>query len=189
MIELIDTFIRPLNEHDIRYIITGSLASMVYGEPRLTNDVDVVLDIKSTDIAKLIEAFPEADFYLPPVDVIETELLRGSRGHFNIISQHSMLKADIYLVGSDPIQLWGMVDARIIEIENQKITFAPPEYVIIRKLEFYREGNSEKHLRDIAAMLTESPSEINQETLQKHIAQLGLQPQWQSALALTHDRN
>lgn len=185
MIELIDTFIRPLNEHGIRYIITGSVASMVYGEPRLTNDVDVVLDIKPGDIPKLIAAFPEADFYLPPVEVIETELLRGSRGHFNIISQNSMLKADIYLVGADAIQLWGMAEARILEIDNQKISFAPPEYVIIRKLEFYREGHSQKHLRDIAAMLAESFAEIDQEILLKHIVQLGLETQWQAAQALT----
>ncbi len=185
MIELIDTFIRPLNEHGIRYIITGSVAAMVYGEPRLTNDVDVVLDIKPTDIAKLIAAFPEADFYLPPLEVIETELLRGSRGHFNIISQHTMLKADIYLVGADSIQLWGMADARILEIDNQKIAFAPPEYVIIRKLEFYREGHSEKHLRDIAAMLAESTAEIDRETLSRYIAQLGLEPQWQAAKQLS----
>ena len=185
MIELIDTFIRPLNEHGIRYIITGSVASMVYGEPRLTNDVDVVLDIKPPDIAKLIEAFPETDFYLPPVAVIEAELLRGSRGHFNIISQHTMLKADIYLVGADSIQRWGMAEARILEIDNQKISFAPPEYVIIRKLEFYREGHSEKHLRDIAAMLTESTAEIDQDILSEHIESLGLHSQWQAAKQLS----
>ena len=184
MIELIHTFIRPLNEHGVRYIITGSVAAMVYGEPRLTNDVDVVVDIKLADINKLIQAFPESDYYLPPIEVIETELLRGSRGHFNIICQHSMLKADIYLMGADSIQLWGMGDARILEIDDQQISFAPPEYVIIRKLEFYREGHSEKHLRDIASMLAESSSEIDQETLQKHIAQLGLQPQWQEARQL-----
>lgn len=184
MIELIDTFIRPLNEHGIRYIITGSVASMVYGEPRLTNDVDVVLDITQADIPKLIEAFPEADFYLPPVEVIETELLRGSRGHFNIISQQSMLKADIYLAGTDPIQRWGIAGARILDIDDQPISFAPPEYVIIRKLEFYREGHSEKHLRDIASMLSESSSEINRDTLAEYLGQLGLEAQWQAALKL-----
>ncbi len=184
MIELIDTFIRPLNEHGIRYIITGSVASMVYGEPRLTNDVDVVLDITQTDIPRLFAAFPEADYYLPPTEVIETELLRGSRGHFNIISQHSMLKADIYLAGADPIQRWGMSDARILEIDGHPISFAPPEYVILRKLEFYREGHSEKHLRDIASMLSESSSEINRDTLDKYLHQLGLEPQWQAALDL-----
>lgn len=182
MIELLDTFIRPLNDHSIRYIITGSVASMVYGEPRLTNDVDVVLDITRSDIHKLVRAFPETDYYLPPTEVIETELSRGSRGHFNIISQLSMLKADIYLVGSDPLQRWGMAGARVLEIDDQAISFAPPEYVIIRKLEFYREGHSEKHLRDIASMLSESSSEINQDILSRYLAQLGLEKQWQAVL-------
>ncbi len=185
MIELIDTFIRPLNEHGIRYFITGSVASMVYGEPRLTNDVDVVLEITSGEIPKLVDAFPEADFYLPPVEVIETELLRGSRGHFNIISQSTMLKADIYLVGADPLQKWGMKEARFLDIDGQQVSFASPEYVIIRKLEFYREGNSSKHLRDIASMLIESPSEIDQVTLSAHIARRHLETEWQAALALT----
>lgn len=185
MIELIETFIGPLDKHGIRYIITGSVASMVYGEPRLTNDVDVVLDIKQGDIATLIEAFPEADFYLPPVEVIETELLRGSRGHFNIICQHSMLKADVYLTGSDPLQLWGMQNARTLDIDGQPVSFAAPEYVIIRKLQFYREGNSEKHLRDIASMLAESSSEIDFDAIQQRVRELGLEPQWQAAKDLT----
>jgi hypothetical protein len=185
MIELIDTFIRPLNAHGIRYIITGSVAAMVYGEPRLTNDIDVVLEITPNDIRKLFAAFPEQDYYLPPREVIESELLRGSRGHFNIISQLSMLKADIYLLGADTLQHWGMNQARILDIDNQQVSFAPPEYVIIRKLEFYREGHSEKHLRDIAAMLAESSSEIDQKTLSHHIAKLGLEPQWQAARELS----
>jgi predicted nucleotidyltransferase len=185
MIELIDTFIRPLNGHGIRYIITGSVASMVYGEPRLTNDIDVVLEITSADIPALLQAFPEADFYLPPVEVIETELLRGSRGHFNIICQHSMLKADVYLTGNDPLQRWGMEHARAIDIDGQPISFAAPEYVIVRKLQFYREGNSQKHLRDIASMLDESAAEIDFDSLRQRVLELGLEPQWQAAQTLT----
>lgn len=184
MIELIDTFIRPLNEQGIRYIITGSVASMIYGEPRLTNDIDVVLEITSADIPGLLQAFPEADFYLPPVEVIETELLRGSRGHFNIICQHSMLKADVYLTGNDPLQHWGMEQARKIDIDDQPVSFAAPEYVIIRKLQFFHEGGSEKHLRDIASMLAESASEIDFDSIQQRIHKLGLEPQWQAANAL-----
>ena len=97
-----------------------------------------------------------------------------------------MLKADVYLMGADAIQLWGMNNARILEIDNLNVSFAPPEYVIIRKLEFYREGHSEKHLRDIAAMLVESDSEINMETLSLYLNQLGLEPQWQAAKGFTN---
>jgi hypothetical protein len=186
MIELIDTFIRPLNEHRIRYVITGSVASMAYGEPRLTNDIDVVLAIQAQHIPTLVSAFPEEKFYLPPTEIIQAEILRGSRGSFNIISQENMLKADIYLVGNDSIQIWGMSHAKVLEIDEQPIRFAPPEYVIIRKLEFYREGRSQKHLRDIASMMTESSSQIDLEILAEFLDQLGLQPQWQEALKLTN---
>ncbi|MCX6866467.1 MAG: hypothetical protein NTV46_09670, partial [Verrucomicrobia bacterium] len=151
----------------------------------LTNDIDVVLEITSNDIPKLFAAFPEENYYLPPRDVIESELLRGSRGHFNIISQLSMLKADIYLVGADTFQRWGMNQARILDIDNQQISFAPPEYVIIRKLEFYREGHAGKHLRDIASMLAESSSEIDQKTLSQYIEKLGLETHWQAAQELS----
>lgn len=184
MIELIETFIRPLNDHDVPYIITGSVASMVYGEPRLTNDVDVVLDITTRDIPKLIQAFPEQDFYLPPTEIIETEILRGSRGHFNIISQHTMLKADIYLVGNDQLQKWGMQKANLLDIDGQQFSFACPEYVIIRKLQFFKEGNSQKHLRDIASIVKESSSELDHDCLSELLSQHHLQPEWQAALAL-----
>ena len=155
---------------------------MIYGEPRLTNDIDLVLSINSTHISKLIHAFPEADYYLPPREVMETEILRGNRGHFNIISQINFLKADIYLVGNDSLQRWGAENARQFEIDDLTIHFAPPEYVIIRKLEFYREGGSEKHLRDIASMLTESPDEIDHTFLEKHLTALNLTTHYQEAL-------
>lgn len=184
MTELIDTFIRPLSGHGLRYMVTGSVASMVYGEPRLTNDIDVVLEITTGDIPKLIGAFPESAYYLPSSEVIETELLRGSRGHLNIISQLNLLKADIYLVGMDPVQRWGMDHARTLPVDDLEVSFAPPEYVIVRKLEYYREGRSEKHLRDIASMLTESLAEIDFEILCQHVARLGLKPEWEKARAL-----
>ena len=75
-----------------------------------------------------------------------------------------------------------MAGARILDIDDKPISFAPPEYVILRKLEFYREGNSEKHLRDIASMLFESSSEINLDILSSYLAQLGLESQWQAVI-------
>lgn len=185
MIELIDTFIRPLISTGLPYAVTGSVAAMVFGEPRLTNDIDLVLEIKVNSIPRLITAFPEADFYLPPSEVIAAEILRGNRGHLNIISQHSLLKADVYIVAGDPLHRWAMENVRTIDIEGLPVAFTPPEYLIIRKLEFYREGGSQKHLRDIASMLDESASLIDQPFLQHHLSQLGLTPHYQAALALT----
>ncbi len=74
-----------LVKNNIRYFITGSVASIVYGDPRLTHDIDLVINLNTTQVDDLIKAFPSEEFYCPPKDVIITELNRPSRGHFNLI--------------------------------------------------------------------------------------------------------
>ena len=81
--ELFLVFLRPLNELEIPYMVTGSVAAMLYGEPRLTHDVDLVLQIQQSDIARLARAFPLSEFYFPPEEVVRTELARRVRGHFD----------------------------------------------------------------------------------------------------------
>lgn len=51
-------------------MITGGVAAIAYGEPRLTNDVDVVLAMTGDDAVRLIEAFPGAAYNVPPVEVL-----------------------------------------------------------------------------------------------------------------------
>lgn len=59
-------FIEKLEEAGFKYFVTGSIASIVYGEPRLTHDIDLVLRLETEDIAKLEVSFPLSDFYCPP---------------------------------------------------------------------------------------------------------------------------
>ena len=62
--------LRPLNRAGIRYIVGGSVAAMSYGDPRFTNDVEVVVFLRATDIQRLSEVFPTTEFYLPSLDAI-----------------------------------------------------------------------------------------------------------------------
>lgn len=173
-INTIKFFINKLNQKQIKYFITGSVAAIVYGEPRLTNDIDLVLNLDETSLDEFVQLFPINEFYCPPVEVINIERLRSSRGHFNIIHHASGLKADIYLIGKDKFQLWGMENRREINFYNEKIFVAPPEYVIIKKLEFFKEGNINKHLVDIAGILKHSKSMINFDLLLSEIKKRGL---------------
>ena len=59
-------FLEPLERLGLPYCVTGSVAASVYGEPRLTADIDVVLLLKTGDLARLLTAFPEAEYYVPP---------------------------------------------------------------------------------------------------------------------------
>jgi hypothetical protein len=135
-------FTDKLNRLGVRYMVTGSVAAMIYGEPRLTNGVDLVVFTGRDEIARLAEAFSESEFYFPPAEVIGVELARERGGHFKIIHHKSGHKADVYLGGSDPFHAWALSRARRLDAEGETLMVAPAEYVIVRKLEYFRDGGS-----------------------------------------------
>lgn len=172
-------FTERLERAGICYMATGSVASMLYGIPRFTHDLDLVIDLSAHQVSAINHAFPVNAFYAPPTEVIQIENHRPHRGHFNIIHHQSGLKADIYLHGNDPLQAWGLPRKSRIELpDGDGMWVAPPEYVIIRKLEYYREGHSEKHLHDIGGMLEISSEIIDQAIIRNWVERLDLQKQW-----------
>jgi hypothetical protein len=171
-------FIRPLIALDVPFIVTGSVAAIVYGEPRYTHDVDIVVDLPDVAIPRLPTAFPSPEFYCPPEEVIVLENHRSIRGHFNVIHIETGFKADIYPVGRDSFHTWAFHRSRTIDLGGYRVPIAPAEYVIVRKLEFYREGGSDKHLRDIAAMLDVSASLVDMDVLVGLISTRQLQEAW-----------
>ncbi|MBP6507076.1 MAG: nucleotidyl transferase AbiEii/AbiGii toxin family protein [Opitutaceae bacterium] len=177
--DYIALFTRPLEAAGLSYMVTGATAAIVYGKPRYTNDVDIVIVLSDVDATKLHAAFPENQYYAPPVEVIRTEAGRKRRGHFNLIHEESGYKADLYPVGSDPLHHWAMERRRQTELPGGSVWVAPPEYVILRKLEYFREGTSTKHLTDIRAMLDVSADAIDHAVLADWIARLGLQAEWE----------
>ena len=173
----ITVFADRLNGLNLPWMAVGSVASASYGHYRTTNDIDVILALKSEDAPRLARAFPASEFYCPPPDVIAIEANRSERGHFNLIHHETVFKADVYLAGNDALLAWAMAHRREVHLENTTVWVAPPEYVIIGKLEFFREGGSEKHLHDIRGML--AATEIDLGFLEKEIAQRGgLQDAW-----------
>ena len=168
--------IEPLERLGLPYCITGSVAASVYGEPRLTADVDVVLLLRVQDIAPLGVAFPQAGYYVPPEETLRLELARTSRGHFNLIHLATQFKADVYLAGQDPLHAWALERRRRIELEGAGAWIAPPEYVIVRKLEYLREGGSDKHVRDIRFVLAATAIDVR--FIEQEVAARGLEVQW-----------
>jgi hypothetical protein len=176
--ELFLLFVRPLNRAGIRYVVSGSVAAIFYGEPRLTHGVDFVVFLNANDLQKLVSFFPETEFYLPPLATMLAETAREQHGHFNLIHRDTGFKADLYPTGRDELNAWALRDKRTVEFEGETIVLAAPEYVIVRKLEYYREGGSEKHLRDIRAMLAVSGEQLDRTALSKWIQRRGLESAW-----------
>lgn len=175
-------FTRKLDTLQLPYFVTGSVAVAIYGEPRLTHDVDLVVVLDRHDAEQFANAFPLEEFYCPPVEVIRIEAARSFRGSFNLIHHDTGFKADIYLCGKDPLHAWALKHARSVDVEGDRLVIAPPEYVVIRKLEYFREGRSDKHLRDIASILGTMPEVRDSTQVAKWVQERGLGEVWAEAL-------
>ncbi|MCK5564765.1 MAG: hypothetical protein KAJ07_05925 [Planctomycetes bacterium] len=159
-------------------MVTGSVASVIYGEPRLTHDVDLVLELRAEEVSVFVELFPIEEFYCPSKETINAQIAREKEGHFNIIHHATGFKADVYPMGQEELHKWAMANRHQIKIEGSDIWIAPPEYVIIKKLQYYKEGQSDKHLRDIEKMLEFSADVIDKTIISQRVAEYDLLDQW-----------
>ncbi len=157
--ELLGKTVRILEDLGIPYLVTGSIAAMAYGEPRLTNDIDIVADIEDIHVSSLMAAFPAEQFHVSEEAI--GEAIRHQK-QFNIIHPASGLKVDIIIREDTPFN-----DSRFNRIrrikpgEGYEADFASPEDIIIMKMRYFKEGGSEKHLRDIAGIMKISGPEID----------------------------
>jgi hypothetical protein len=172
----ISLFAEKFNELGCDYMVTGATAAIIYGQPRVTNDIDVVIAVDQSAISRFAQVFSESEFYLPPASVIAVEQARTQRGHFNVIHHDSGYKADIYLAARDPLHLWALPQRRTIAWATAPLSVAPPEYVILRKMEYFREGGSSKHISDISAILASTP--VDHAAIEIKVADLGLGEIW-----------
>ena len=177
--------LQPLHLTGIEYMVTGAVAAIAYGEPRMTNDVDIVVRLGAGDGAKLVEAYPPSEYYTPPVEVIEEERLRPRHGHFNVIHHETALRGDFYAAGEDPLHAWAMARRQSEMLGGDAIWFAPIEYVIVRKLEYFEQGGSDRHLRDIAGMLKVSAEYVDRPQIERLIKERGLGGLWERAKSLS----
>ena len=174
--ELLRHAARCFDKHGIRYFVTGAVAAIAYGEPRLTNDIDIVADLEEDNITRLKSCYPSDEFY---IDEESARRAVRTRSQFNIIHPGSGLKIDIMIPQGDEFDQSRFRRAqRLKPIEDTEVDFASPEDVIIKKLDFYRQGRSDKHLRDIAGILKISADVIDLTYIEAWVRKLGLEEMW-----------
>lgn len=173
------TFLRKIETLNLAYMVTGSVASILYGKPRLTQDMDVVVVFPASKVNAFVSAFDINDYYCPPDEAIVEAIRLGEKGHMNVIDQKTGFKIDIYPAGSDDLTQWGFENKKRIElIADEEVWVAPPEYVILKKLAYYNEGSSQKHIEDIKGMLKVSGDQISTSFIEKWVQKLGLLDGW-----------
>jgi hypothetical protein len=175
--ELLLIVVESFEKLKIPYLVTGAIASIAYGEPRFTNDIDFVVDMDSTHIDAFKSCFPENEFYL---DVDSMKKAIECSHQFNIIHPVSGLKIDVIISKRDDFDQSRFARIRKLNVSETKLAdFASPEDVIIKKLEYFKEGHSEKHLRDIASMLKISSELIDRDYISSWAKKLSVSDLWE----------
>jgi hypothetical protein len=158
--------IEVLERLEIPYMVVGGFAAIFYGEPRLTLDVDIVVDMKPEHIGPLVAAFPFPDYYVSE-EGIRDSLQR--RYPFNVIQPATGAKADLVPLPRDPFTRSAFQHRQRLEYDEagHSAAFITPEDIIMAKLIAHRETGSDKHLRDARGVLVMQWGELNLETLRR----------------------
>lgn len=186
---LLECFVRPLNASAIRYVVTGGVATIIYGEPRFTRDIDLVLAIGPADARRFLALWSPDEYYAPPEEAFVVESARAAHGHFNVVHVETGLVADCYVAGNDPLHAWAFDHIQWLDVQDLRIPVAPVEYVIVRKLSYFAQSGSTRHLEDIARMRRVQGQAIDLTSLERWIDRLGVGDAWARAVEIEPDQH
>ncbi|MFQ5733147.1 MAG: hypothetical protein ACE5KM_14500 [Planctomycetaceae bacterium] len=164
----------------LTYLVTGSTATITYGEPRFTNDIDIAIDLPGETVDAFCDAFPLGEFYMNR-ETVRTAVQNESQ--FNLIHPASGLKIDFIVLTQSEFNRSRVTRRRELPVlADRCVSFASPEDVILMKMIYYREGKSEKHLRDIGGVLRVQGAGIDRDYITEWAEQLGAGDVWQTIL-------
>lgn len=176
--ELLRKTIAALDAARIPHMVVGSFASTVHGEPRTTRDLDLVIDPSRGQLDALLGAFDPEHFYVDP-DVARDALRR--RSMFNIIEMATGWKLDLVIRKARPFSVEEMQRRTRSRILGMDVPTATAEDTIIAKLEWAKQGASDRQLEDVAGILRVRGADLDVGYIERWVAELGLEKEWRRA--------
>lgn len=173
--ELLKLVARQLEAAGIEYMITGSVASSLQGEPRATHDIDVVVAVRepaAAVAAGLKAAFPEPAFYLDEAAVRDAIVARGM---FNVIDTREGDKVDFWLLTDDAFDRARFERRYVEHFEDARLPVSRPEDTILMKLRWAAMlGGSEKQFVDALRVYEVQHGRLDEAYLDRWAATLGV---------------
>ena len=160
----------------IPYYLGGSIASSLFGIPRTTLDIDIVVDIRQHHIPLLIKSFSEKEYYLDS-DAMTDAIKHGTS--FNIIHRDTFYKIDVFVPQDDLFQKEVFTRRMKHNLSNEiqdSLFFPSPEDIVLLKLKWYKAGGnvSEKQWTDILGVLKAQGNHLDREYMTKWSDYLGI---------------
>jgi hypothetical protein len=165
----------------IEYVIWGGVAASAYGEPRFTQDMDVVVRLRYDEVDTLARLLEEDGYYVS-VEAIRDALDRHF--YFNAIHIETGIKIDFHIAGRDPIYVWAFKHRKVRNFDEvRQAAYMPPESIILTKLQTYEDSRSTRHLDDVAGILRVSGPELDLAYVHREAARIGVLGTWRELLA------
>ncbi len=165
---------RRLDGANIAYMITGSIAANLYTIPRMTRDIDIVVELSDRDVDRFIRIF-QKDFYLEPQTI---RAAVGKKGMFNLIQNEFVVKVDFIVRKDSPYRRMEFSRRRKISVDDLDLYVVAPEDLILSKLEWANQTQSEVQLTDVRNLL-QSVKRLNRRYLVRWAKQLGIESLYQ----------
>lgn len=170
-----------LNKAKIPYMISGSIAANYYTIPRMTRDIDIVIELKEDAIDTFVALF-EGDFYVNG-ELIANEVTR--RGMFNLIHNRYVIKIDFILKKSSAYQNAEFSNRKQVLIDQCPMWLVSAEDLIISKLLWAKESHSEMQLKDVANLM-ETVDNLDSEYIDKWVRELDMEQIYKEAFDVRH---
>ena len=164
--ELLKTISSILRDLNIPYIITGGFAISVWGQPRFTADIDIVVELVKKNIKPLAKKLLKIDKNV----YVDEETMQDALIHeseFNFIHPDTGLKVDFFVTGRGVYDKLKIKRAIAKEMFGQKINFVSPEDLILSKLLWGRESDSFKQWADIKTVLKNKHLKLDMEYIRQ----------------------
>jgi hypothetical protein len=177
--------IEALNAAGVEYLIGGAIAAWAWGEPRATQDLDLVVKIPIKSVNKLSKELGKRDMLIPAEIILNNILEDRADIPINVIHLYSGLKADLY-----PVREGDELRQSAFQ-RREQVDYGPPigkvyihsaEDLILYKLMYFGLSQQSKHSRDIAAILKSKKNELDLDYIEGWAARLGLSSLWKEML-------
>lgn len=171
------TVVRLLRELGVPYMVTGSVASGHHGRPRMTQDVDIVIDPGSGALDRLVGALAQQGFYVDRDRAVDA---LARRRQFNVIDPVTAFKIDLIVRKDRPFSFEELRRGRETELAGgTQVRIATPEDTILAKLEWARMGGgSERQLADAAGIVAVQGETLDRAYVDRWAAELGVSDLW-----------
>ncbi len=167
-IEVLILVASRLDAQQIPYMITGSVAMNFYAKPRMTRDIDLVIEISDMHAAGLVRLFGR-EFYVEPELILQAT---RNEGMFNLIHTEYVIKVDCVIKKHTPYRKLEFERRRQIQVHHTPIWIVSPEDLILSKLIWAKDSGSEKQLTDVKNIL--EAQAVDTQYLKKQAKELGI---------------